>query len=852
MSTLAHQQHRESENHRRPYRLRWRAKPGLALMTATASLLAGVGCGEAPTEEAATGAVAEAIRFGTEARPFDPQTTTPRQGKHLVDPGPPGFPTATATLIGPSWLLTAKHCDVETGQVMTSHQSGSDVTSKVDAVFGLYDRDAALVHLSTPLYGVPPAPIWTGIPEFILENDVSIWGYGALDVSSPTDPPANTQCPAGLYWDRGVCLTLTPGVLRYARDLPVLALESPKIVIGKNSAGQLALPGDSGGPAFLGPWLVGVNVHGDDMLNPTKTYSVSVPEMKDVVFNTMISADKFWRPFQWTSWDTAYDDTLADVNGDGRADLVGRSGTSVRVSLSTGSRFGASQPWTTWDNAYDYQLADVNADGRADLVGRSGSDVQVALSTGDSCEAPTHWTDWSPPSYQLADINADGRADIIGRTGADIQIGLSNGTGFDAAKKWTTWDTDITDYHLADVNGDGKADLVGRKGTSILVAISCLSECFGTPKLWASLSTEYEYSLGDVNGDKRADLIARHSTTSDIQVAASTGSSFAPPVSWITWYPNFSSKFADVHGDGALDLVGRKGDIIAVSKALGERPLDAHNAITRAGDMDYYYASKEYETFTLTEAKYVAFGDRDKDSWLYKYLPQGTHTCDRDTMGGDPAVGVVKECHAANLTWVANEEYGSNTCPSGQVCISQLIGTPNRPATFAYGANGHFRFATFTDGNYRKCSNTTFGGDPEYGVGKACYRVFDSGYDYVGSAAEGTVLTGLANTPIAYGADGRYVLGTKTGSIKCSPEFFGNVPGTSEMRCYAFTDGRYLTLEGYPFSVPGSGGSCRVWYTSGQNGVMVSSTSCSGTCNDATFGSDPDPTHPKRCYGTRY
>ncbi|MBN2191542.1 MAG: VCBS repeat-containing protein [Polyangiaceae bacterium] len=851
MSTLAPRLDREAENHRQPNRLRWRATPSLALTTATASLLAGVGCSEAPTDEAAIGTVSDAIRYGTEAKPFDPGTTAPRQGKHLVDPGPAGFPTATATLINPSWLLTAKHCAFTTGQVMTSHQFGGDVTSTVDAVFNLYDRDFALVHLSTPLYGVPRAPLWTGLTEFFVGNTVSIWGYGALDVSSPTNPPANTQCPTGLYWDRGACLTLTPGKLRYARDLPVLALESPKIVIGENSDGSLALPGDSGGPTFLGPWLIGVNVHGDRMLNPTKTYAVSVPETLDVVFNTMIMADTFWRANQWGSWDTAYDDNLADVDGDGRADIVGRSGSDLRVSLSTGSRFSASQPWTTWDSAYDYQLADVNGDGRADVIGRAGSHVQVGLSTGGSCEAPAHWTDWSTPSYQLADINADGRADIIGRNGADIQIGLSNGGGFDAAKKWTTWDTDITDYQLADVNGNGKADLVGRKGTTILVAISGLSECFGTPKPWASLPTEYGYALGDVNGDGRADLITRHSTTSNIQVAASTGSSFAPPVSWISWYAGYSSKFADVHGDGVMDLVGRKGDNVVVSKAMGERPFDARNRVTRAGDMDYYYASKEYESFTLTEGKYVAFGDPEKSAWLYKHLPQGTHTCNQNTMGGDPAVGVVKECHVANLTWVADEEYGSNTCPAGQFCLSPLVGTPSRPATFAYGANGKFRFATFTDTNYRKCSNTTFGGDPEFGVGKACYRVFDTGYSYAGSAAEGTVLTDLVNTPIAYGADGRYVLGTKSGSIKCSPEYFGEVPGTSEMRCYAFTGGRYLVREGRPFSLPGSG-SCKVWYMSGQNGIMMTSSSCSGTCDDATFGADPDPTHGKLCYGIRY
>jgi hypothetical protein len=83
---------------------------------------------------------------------------------------------------------------------------------------------------------------------------------------------------------------------------------------------------------------------------------------------------------QWSTWDTNYDYQLADVNGDGHADLVGRSGTDIQVGLSTGSGFAASTQWSTWDTNYDYQLADVNGDGRSDIIGRAGTDIQVGLS----------------------------------------------------------------------------------------------------------------------------------------------------------------------------------------------------------------------------------------------------------------------------------------------------------------------------------------------------------------------------------------------------------------------------------------------------------------------------------------
>jgi hypothetical protein len=69
----------------------------------------------------------------------------------------------------------------------------------------------------------------------------------------------------------------------------------------------------------------------------------------------------------------------------------------VRVALSTGTSFGAASAWTSWGSAYaDYQLADVNRDGRADLIGRNAStgDVQVATSTGTRFRSSGSWGYW--------------------------------------------------------------------------------------------------------------------------------------------------------------------------------------------------------------------------------------------------------------------------------------------------------------------------------------------------------------------------------------------------------------------------------------------------------------------------
>ncbi|NPC87315.1 VCBS repeat-containing protein, partial [Pyxidicoccus fallax] len=83
--------------------------------------------------------------------------------------------------------------------------------------------------------------------------------------------------------------------------------------------------------------------------------------------------------------------TVADVNGDGRADIVGFANDGVYVALSTGTGFTAGQFWLG-EFGYDAggwrvekhprTAADVNRDGRADIVGFANDGVYVALSTG--------------------------------------------------------------------------------------------------------------------------------------------------------------------------------------------------------------------------------------------------------------------------------------------------------------------------------------------------------------------------------------------------------------------------------------------------------------------------------------
>lgn len=97
-------------------------------------------------------------------------------------------------------------------------------------------------------------------------------------------------------------------------------------------------------------------------------------------------------------WKTDRDPrTLADVTGDGILDIVGFRSDGVYVAAGTGSRFGAAKRWTTSFGSREWTLGsmpravvDVNGDGRADIVGFGRDGVHLSLSTGSRFPAPVH------------------------------------------------------------------------------------------------------------------------------------------------------------------------------------------------------------------------------------------------------------------------------------------------------------------------------------------------------------------------------------------------------------------------------------------------------------------------------
>jgi hypothetical protein len=166
-----------------------------------------------------------------------------------------------------------------------------------------------------------------------------------------------------------------------------------------------------------------------------------------------------------------------DINGDGHVDVVMATLTDDparpgRVAFYMGDGKGefrlAAKTLSVPSSPHFVTLADVNADGRPDLlISHSGSPLISVLLNGGGLDfeaAPGSPFNAGAETFDLdvADVNSDGAADLIGATGPTVRVWLGDRSGRFAGAAGSSFRTSPGAYHLAvrDINGDGSPDIV--------------------------------------------------------------------------------------------------------------------------------------------------------------------------------------------------------------------------------------------------------------------------------------------------------------------------------------------------------------------------------------------------------
>jgi len=292
---------------------------------------------------------------------------------------------------------------------------------------------------------------------------------------------------------------------------------------------------------------------------------------------------------------------LADVNGDGKADVCGRGVNGAMCWLGSGAGFPTATDQGPLTNAAGWsapkyretiQWADVNGDGKDDLCARAAANFSCWLSTGTQfgtkVDLPNMGNDdgWDVPEYYgtivAADVTGDGKADVCGRGWGGFECWKSTGSAFTAVGTYvdafsnTNHGDDPSVYatlQLGDVTGDGKLDVCGRTHTNYVCfkgggngkfTTQITGPAMADAQGWNKGKYYSSIQLADVNGDGKADVCARSSN--GVHCWLSNGSGFPTEIDgpaltnasgWDQGVYASTIRFADVDGDGRADVCAR-------------------------------------------------------------------------------------------------------------------------------------------------------------------------------------------------------------------------------------------------------------------------------------------------------
>src|SRR3954464_14898750 len=206
---------------------------------------------------------------------------------------------------------------------------------------------------------------------------------------------------------------------------------------------------------------------------------------------------------------------VGDLNGDGKLDLVSGSAMaqdgSVSVFLGNGNgTFQGQGPYSVPGASNAVALADLNGDGKADLVAVS-SFTSVLLGNGDGTFQTPYVAGYGGYSVAIADLNADGKLDLVKTQGGSVLVQLGNGDGTFSAQTSYADGPGAFRVAIADLDGDGRPDLAVSGDTSVQVLLGNGDGTFQSAQKF-SVDLPHALAIADLNNDGKPDIATVNAT----------------------------------------------------------------------------------------------------------------------------------------------------------------------------------------------------------------------------------------------------------------------------------------------------------------------------------------------------
>lgn len=215
-------------------------------------------------------------------------------------------------------------------------------------------------------------------------------------------------------------------------------------------------------------------------------------------------------------------------------------------------------------------------------------------------------------------------------------------------------------------------------------------------------------------------------------------------------------KYVAFGANGSFVYKATTGDVACTVASFGADPAYGVPKTCYAANYGFRLSEDSSGDRDNTQSREIAYGANGVFNFK-TILPGTTYACNNATFG-DPIPGVAKACYAPLPGYF---RYAGEGTPAG----SSYAVVP-----IAYGANGRFFYRIARAPT--ACDNATWG-DPAPGFVKSCYTLTTSGF--LADEGSSFTVGGTPSVQYGSGTNGNF-LRTNTGSAPCSNTTFGGDP----------------------------------------------------------------------------